>query len=489
MSSQNKNAAKQRTANSPGSHTPKKKKKKMRLRTSRVAALLVLAAILVLAGFWFVRMQNPLKLKGALYQTQIKRDLDPYGNIDSLFMDSKNNVVFNGNVDTQTAGNYEVSYTYKGKEYPFTIQVADIEAPVLEVQDRKTDLVETVTAESFITSIQDDSPYSTKVEGAGTDEGSYTVTITAVDSNGNQSKKKASLVRVKDSTPPEIVNFETDTTMLQGRIYHAKNYELKDDLDPNPVVSIDTSQLNADIPGVYTVSYNVSDRSGNTKTFQQNVTVQEDPDFGKKVVYLTFDDGPSENTIKILDILKKNNVTATFFVTGTNPDYNSVMKDIVDSGNTIALHTYSHNYGQLYASDEAYFQDLQAISDLVEQQTGVKANVIRFPGGSSNMVSSETSQGIMSRLVDEVHDKGYEYFDWNVDSTDASGNGVPAATLVANAKSGIGMDRAVILFHDAAAKSTTVEALPAVIKAYQDAGYVFRGLTVDSFPVHHHVNN
>lgn len=463
--------------------------KKRKLRPAAAVMLVLIPVILIAAVYAAVQMQHPLKLKGDHYQSQIHREFDPKSNISSVFFDSADHVAFEGTVDTETPGEYQVSYSYKGKSYPFTVEVGDFEAPVFEVQDVSTDLLEPVTAETFITSISDDSVYSTMVEGAQTQEGVYDVIVRATDQSGNTAEKKAKLTRINDTEAPVIDGFEESVTMLQGRTYHPKNYTASDNLDKAPVISIDTSALNTEVPGTYPVNYTAIDRTGNQQVFVQNVVVQEDPDFGQKIVYMTFDDGPSANTLRILDILKANDVKATFFVTGTNPDFNYVMKDIVDSGNSIALHTYSHDYGALYASDEAYFQDLQAISDLVEQQTGVKSNVIRFPGGSSNMVSSETSAGIMSRLVDEVHNRGYEYFDWNVDSTDASGNGVPVATLVANATAGIGVEKAVILFHDTAAKDTTVEALPQIIKAYKDAGYQFRGLTADSMPVHHGVNN
>lgn len=105
------------------------------------------------------------------------------------------------------------------------------------------------------------------------------------------------------------------------------------------------------------------------------------------------------------------------------------------------------------------------------------------------MISADYNEGIMSRLVDEVEEKGYAYFDWNVDSTDASGNGVSVDQIVANATSGIGVDNAVILMHDTDAKETTVQALPRIIQAYKDAGYTFRPLTTRSTPVHHSVNN
>ena len=120
---------------------------------------------------------------------------------------------------------------------------------------------------------------------------------------------------------------------------------------------------------------------------------------------MTFDDGPSENTDKILKILKKYDAKATFFVTGNNQKYNSSIKKAADQGNTIALHTYTHDYANVYSSTTAYFEDLQKVSDMVKQITGKAPKYIRFPGGSSNTISAQYSQGIMSALDNMVHEK------------------------------------------------------------------------------------
>lgn len=200
---------------------------------------------------------------------------------------------------------------------------------------------------------------------------------------------------------------------------------------------------------------------------------------GIKVVYLTFDDGPTpNNTPRILEILKKNNIKATFFVIGQNPD---MYKQIVDQGHAIAIHTYSHEYKQVYASEDAFFQDLYKLRDLIIEKTGVNPKVTRFPGGSSTTrVSKPIKQAIINRLTKE----GYVYQDWNCDSTDASGNKVPVEKLV---KNGVCNVREVnLLMHDAYAKTTTVEALQQIIDAYKAKGYIFEVLTVDS-PKFQHV--
>ena len=207
-----------------------------------------------------------------------------------------------------------------------------------------------------------------------------------------------------------------------------------------------------------------------------------------KMCYLTFDDGPSDNTEKILDILKDNNVKATFFVIGGSKL--DLVKRQKEEGHTVALHTYSHDYESVYKSVDSYFQDLQKISDAVENIIGEKSNVIRFPGGSSNTISKKYCPGIMTELIGKVEERGYAYFDWNVDSGDASGNNVPVDKIMNCIQSGgTSSSNLVVLMHDTNAKSTTVDALPKIIQFYRDAGYSFAGLSKDSPPVHHSVNN
>lgn len=207
-----------------------------------------------------------------------------------------------------------------------------------------------------------------------------------------------------------------------------------------------------------------------------------------KVCYLTFDDGPSDNTLKILDILKKYNVKATFFV--INSPRIQYIKQISDEGHTVALHTATHNYKTIYSSKEAYFKDLQSISDTVERILGKKITMMRFPGGSSNYVSKEYCKGIMSELVLSVTEKGYSYFDWNVSSGDAVSD-TPSYTYIRNSVLNGAKDKNTIcvLMHDSAPKTTTVQALPEIITGLKNMGYSFDYLKDESFGYHHHISN
>ncbi len=206
------------------------------------------------------------------------------------------------------------------------------------------------------------------------------------------------------------------------------------------------------------------------------------------VCYLTFDDGPSDNTLKILDILDAYGIKATFFVVGTSKvEY---MPQITNRGHAIGLHSATHNYGSIYADTNSYLADVQGISDIVYNATGVRSNIMRFPGGSSNKVSAEYCEGIMTDLTVRMEGLGYSYYDWNVSSGDASAVHVPAQTIVDNVLNGAkGKSSICVLMHDTLAKGTTVEALPAIIEGLDAMGFRFAPITAEVYGFHQKVNN
>ena len=207
-----------------------------------------------------------------------------------------------------------------------------------------------------------------------------------------------------------------------------------------------------------------------------------------KTIYLTFDDGPSANTVKILDILDKYNVKATFFVL-YNETYSYLYKEIIKRGHSIALHSYSHEYSKIYRSTDAYFADLQKVSDFVYEKAGVRTRMIRFPGGSSNTVSRSYCKGIMTQLAKMTKEKGYVYFDWNSANDDATGKTLTVAELQKAANAYSGQSPLVMLMHDAPAKKRTVEALPGIIEHYIERGYYFLPLNEGSPTAHHYIAN
>lgn len=181
---------------------------------------------------------------------------------------------------------------------------------------------------------------------------------------------------------------------------------------------------------------------------------------GIRRVYLTFDDGPSSNTDRILDILDEYGVKATFFVVGKE-NYTEQYRRIVDEGHTLAMHSYSHVYGEIYSSLDAYKQDLNKLRTFLYELTGIECNIVRFPGGSSNTISKVD----MHTLIEYLDSEDMIYFDWNVSSGDASGIYKSANQIAANVLENIDKyNNAVVLMHDAAGKDSTVEALPLIIE-------------------------
>lgn len=202
-------------------------------------------------------------------------------------------------------------------------------------------------------------------------------------------------------------------------------------------------------------------------------------------VYLTFDDGPSSNTDDILDILNAYDVKATFFVVGKEGEWaEKAYRRIVAEGHTLGMHSYTHEYSTVYASEEAFLSDMDRLRSYLEEVTGEQCSLYRFPGGSSNRVSDTD----MRELIDCLTEREITYFDWNVSSQDAT-NPVPdAETILANCLEGIRKHQGtvVVLMHDAASKGSTVEALPALIEAIQGMEDTeLLPITEDTVPVQH----
>ena len=209
---------------------------------------------------------------------------------------------------------------------------------------------------------------------------------------------------------------------------------------------------------------------------------------GAKICYLTFDDGPSDNTLRILDILAGYNIKASFFVVGTGKlEY---LTRIKAEGHTIGLHSMTHNYSKIYSGVDAYLADLNSLSDTVQSIIGEKSMIIRFPGGGSNTVSRKYCNGIMSDLTVRLPGMGYSYFDWNVSSGDASSVKPPAQKIINNVLTQAqGKSSICVLMHDTSAKTTTVDALPSIISGLYDQGYRFEPLTAATYGYHQRVGN
>lgn len=210
----------------------------------------------------------------------------------------------------------------------------------------------------------------------------------------------------------------------------------------------------------------------------------------KPIIYLTFDDGPSSNiTPRVLDILKNNNVKATFFVINYSEANEKIIKRAYREGHTIAIHGYSHEYSRIYRSESTYLNNLVKLQKKIKRTTGYTPTITRFPGGSSNTVSRHYNRGIMTRLTKLVLKSGFTYFDWNVSSGDAGGakNGTQ---MYNNVRRQLSKSRSnVVLMHDFSSNSKVLTALPKIIKYGKEHGYTFERITEKTPMVTHQVNN
>ena len=236
------------------------------------------------------------------------------------------------------------------------------------------------------------------------------------------------------------------------------------------------SENTSDKSGVF--SYDSTESIGGEKATEQvianvsNAVESDSENFAEEndqlKVYLTFDDGPSDNTAAILDTLAKYNVKATFFVVGKTDDQSKEMyQRIVNEGHTLGMHSYSHKYSVVYDSLEAFETDFNQLQSYLYDLTGQECRLYRFPGGSSNQVSNTD----MSEFIRFLNEEGVTYFDWNVSSGDATSQAYTADELLNNVLTDVPKYKtSVVLMHDSNTKSTTVEALGPMIEALQGMG-------------------
>ena len=285
---------------------------------------------------------------------------------------------------------------------------------------------------------------------------------------------------IVDETPPTIfLNGAEEITIPINGVYEefgAEAFDNRSEPEVEIVSNVDTTTV-----GEYFVDYYSVDEAGNEAVISRKVKVIEP----KGIIYLTFDDGPGGHTARLLDILAKYNVKATFFVTGSGSD--DLIKREYDEGHAVGLHTFSHNYSYIYSSVDNFFADLTAVQNRVESITGQKSFLMRFPGGSSNTISRryDGKTRIMSKLVQEVENRGFTYFDWNITSGDA-GDTTSTDAIYENVTKRFGAS-SIVLQHDT--KGFSVDAVERIIQYGLDNGYLFMKLDANSPTAHHSVNN
>lgn len=317
------------------------------------------------------------------------------------------------------------------------------------------------------------------------------ITYAVVDSSGNPAYAERE-IPYYDPLPPEILlEGGTEYAITVGSFYEEPGFTATDNADGDITDRVVVEgEVDCFSSGVYPITYTVTDEFQNETVVTRNVSVvaQDRPETvypQKKTIYLTFDDGPGPYTEALLDVLDNYGVKATFFVIDSG--YNNAMRQIVNRGHSIGIHSVTHDYESIYASPEAYFEDLLSMQQRIYDITGEKTTLMRFPGGGSNTVSRDLHEGLMTLLTEAVQDAGFQYFDWNVDSDDAGG-ARKSKTVLNNVIDGISQHRySVVLQHDIHAYS--VDAVEDIIVWGLNNGYQFLPLTENSPGMHHGVNN
>lgn len=203
----------------------------------------------------------------------------------------------------------------------------------------------------------------------------------------------------------------------------------------------------------------------------------------EKIVYLTFDDGPTPKiTEQILDVLKEQNVPATFFIVGKEiKGREPILKRIYEEGHSIGLHTYSHNFKMIYQSPDTFISEMDKTNTAINEVLGtnVQFQAIRFPGGSAGHLTQS--------FYEKLCEKGYLVFDWNVDLKDGVKASLSPETFLANSKkcSDKGTRR-IILAHCNSNNINTCKALKQIIDYYRSEGYTFKGIDNTTEPYHYH---
>lgn len=224
---------------------------------------------------------------------------------------------------------------------------------------------------------------------------------------------------------------------------------------------------------IVSITYYTDENLGKAVTSEEMTPMIKE---NTKKVYLTFDDGPSINTMKILDILDQYQVKATFFVIGNEEAYaKNCYREMIKRGHSIALHSYTHDYNLIYRSKNDFFKDLKRLELLLDKKYGATTNIVRIPGGSGNkLFYQESTKPIIKDILHQLTNSGYVYVDWNVDSKDGISPYTSAQEITRNVLSAShNHKQAIILLHDINDMKNTVKALPAIIKGLEKDGFTF----------------
>ncbi|MBE6152786.1 MAG: DUF5011 domain-containing protein [Firmicutes bacterium] len=448
----------------------------------KLLILLFLILILILGSYLFYNIKPKITLYGNdVITLKINTSYEEPGYKTTIFnKDITERTIVKSNLNINKLGKYEITYkiNYNNKTYEKTriIKVIDNNKPVISLLGEG--ILEICPNEKYI-----ETGYIAldKYDGNITDkviinESENQITYSVENSIGNKYMTARKIIK-KDTINPTIkLNGNQLITLYLGNNYEELGYTATDNCDGDLTNNVTiTSNLNTKEEGNYRITYTVKDSSGNIESINRFINILTEPKYNEKIIYLTFDDGPSNTTTKILDILKEEDIKATFFVINNYKKYDKVIKRIFDEEHTIGLHSYSHKYNEIYKSEETYFEDLEKINNKIEETIGIKSQIIRFPGGSSNTIAKKE---LMNKLIKSTKEKGYIYFDWNIASNDTSHiSSKRIYNKVISQLEKYKYNTNIILMHDFSNNNKTVKALKEIIKYGKENGYRFEKIT------------
>ncbi len=398
-----------------------------------------------------------------------------------------------GNVDSTKVGDYSILYSIEYKEK--TIQ----KKRIIKVREQEKPMI-ILTGDTKVKLCPNHEYQELGYEAFDNYDGNLTDKVvihklkdkwiyTVEDSSQNPYTTVRQFIYEDAEAPSITLQGSSVMTIYQNETYNELGYQAYDNCDGDLTSQVKVSgTVNTSVVGVYELKYTVSDTAGHIAEETRVIRVTPAPDLNGKVIYLTFDDGPSRTiTPGVLQILREENVKATFFIINHDDSLNYLIRQAYEDGHTIAIHSYTHNYRHIYSSEQAFFEDLNLMSTKLESITGVKPYITRFPGGSSNTVS-RFNPGIMTRLAKELTNKGYIYFDWNIGSGDAGGVS-SAYEVYQNVTSSLGNHTNVVLMHDFEGNYYTLNALRDIIHYGKNNGYTFSNITETTPQIKHRIAN
>ena len=415
----------------------------------------------------------------------VNKEYNPQINVYNTFKNLNNKVNIDNKVDINKIGKYSINLKYKYLFFDinktFYVDIIDKTKPLITLLGNETSTVcpnHEYQEEGYSAIDNYDGDITDKVQIERT---TNSIFYSVLDSSNNSFQIERKIVYQDLEKPNIVLNGNSTISIYQG-------YSASDNCDgdiTNKVIV--TNNVNTFVVGTYKIKYEVTDSNNNTASIERVVNVKKKiVPIGNGKIYLTFDDGGSYLTNQILDILNRENVKATFFVVKAN----DTTKRAYNEGHAIGLHSNTHNYSYIYANSDNYFNDLNAISNSVYNLLGFYSKIIRFPGGSSNTVSRKYQKGIMSYLTEEVKNRGYTYFDWNIDSNDAGSDIRNSTNIYYNVVNNLSHNKTnVVLMHDSAGHEATVSALENIIDYGKNNGYTFEVITESIPVVVHSVNN